>query len=321
MQNENNDGTGTGPTIVRIAYRSLAKQVPDNGPEGRYVYYWPFREAPVPGQWVIVPSSLHPENYAVVTGLGNVEDANGAPLKTIASLVPDEVVAEAQRNADADMMAWLWVAQRVAGFPAPGYPLPPDEYPYSPIPPATGTAPSAHVANEYGFVWRRVHGRAEEYGLPGEQVKRFKSISERWFMLSRSWPSETDQTSGSSNATSGTDTTDTTDSTFSWTWLLALAAVVIAVAVITALIRSIGLDIEPDPGDWWPTSSRPTSSQPSSSCYRNVNGECVPQPSASDSVHDGATAECRDGTYSFSSNRSGSCAGHGGVAAWLEDQP
>jgi Protein of unknown function (DUF3761) len=31
----------------------------------------------------------------------------------------------------------------------------------------------------------------------------------------------------------------------------------------------------------------------------------------------GATARCRDGTYSFSTHHSGTCSHHGGVAAWL----
>nr|WP_273944661.1 DUF3761 domain-containing protein [Kutzneria chonburiensis] len=31
----------------------------------------------------------------------------------------------------------------------------------------------------------------------------------------------------------------------------------------------------------------------------------------------GATAKCKDGTYSFSQHRSGTCSGHGGVAVWL----
>ncbi|MFA0805544.1 DUF3761 domain-containing protein, partial [Acinetobacter baumannii] len=30
-----------------------------------------------------------------------------------------------------------------------------------------------------------------------------------------------------------------------------------------------------------------------------------------------ATAKCRDGTWSFSLNRRGTCSGHGGVANWL----
>ena len=31
----------------------------------------------------------------------------------------------------------------------------------------------------------------------------------------------------------------------------------------------------------------------------------------------GATAQCRDGTYSFSQHRRGTCSHHGGVARWL----
>lgn len=33
---------------------------------------------------------------------------------------------------------------------------------------------------------------------------------------------------------------------------------------------------------------------------------------------DGATALCRDGTYSFSKNHKGTCSWHGGVAKWLD---
>jgi len=31
----------------------------------------------------------------------------------------------------------------------------------------------------------------------------------------------------------------------------------------------------------------------------------------------GATAQCKDGTYSFSKHRSGTCSHHGGVKTWL----
>src|SRR5438105_14972734 len=40
-------------------------------------------------------------------------------------------------------------------------------------------------------------------------------------------------------------------------------------------------------------------------------------PVASASAPPGATALCRDGTYSFSAHRSGTCSHHGGVAKWL----
>src|SRR5437867_2213486 len=35
-------------------------------------------------------------------------------------------------------------------------------------------------------------------------------------------------------------------------------------------------------------------------------------------VPPGATALCRDGTYSYSKHRSGTCSHHGGVAKWLK---
>ena len=53
--------------------------------------------------------------------------------------------------------------------------------------------------------------------------------------------------------------------------------------------------------------------------YTNTDGNEVHSPAYTDdnSVPDGATAQCVDGTYSFSQNRRGTCSHHGGVAAWL----
>ena len=51
--------------------------------------------------------------------------------------------------------------------------------------------------------------------------------------------------------------------------------------------------------------------------YINSFGEEVPRPRKSSSVPDGASARCRDGTYSFSRSRRGTCSHHGGVAEWL----
>ena len=51
--------------------------------------------------------------------------------------------------------------------------------------------------------------------------------------------------------------------------------------------------------------------------YRNVDGVCVPRPTHAAAPPPGATAECKDGTYSFSKHRSGTCSGHGGVKRWL----
>jgi len=52
--------------------------------------------------------------------------------------------------------------------------------------------------------------------------------------------------------------------------------------------------------------------------YRNCNGICVHRPvKSSGSFPQGATAQCRDGSYSFSQHRSGTCSHHGGVAKWI----
>jgi hypothetical protein len=51
--------------------------------------------------------------------------------------------------------------------------------------------------------------------------------------------------------------------------------------------------------------------------YRNVDGELVPSPVFSKTAPAGASAKCRDGSYSFSRHRQGTCSHHGGVAEWL----
>ncbi|MDI1290054.1 MAG: DUF3761 domain-containing protein [bacterium] len=48
--------------------------------------------------------------------------------------------------------------------------------------------------------------------------------------------------------------------------------------------------------------------------YQNSSGNCVNRPSSPPS---GASAKCRDGSYSYSQHRPGTCSGHGGVATWL----
>ena len=53
--------------------------------------------------------------------------------------------------------------------------------------------------------------------------------------------------------------------------------------------------------------------------YINSQGEWVPSPmrTADGKPPAGASAKCRDGTFSFSRSRSGTCSHHGGVAEWL----
>lgn len=51
--------------------------------------------------------------------------------------------------------------------------------------------------------------------------------------------------------------------------------------------------------------------------YTNSFGEKVQSPTFYNSAPAGATAECNDGTYSFSHSRRGTCSRHGGVRRWL----
>ena len=50
--------------------------------------------------------------------------------------------------------------------------------------------------------------------------------------------------------------------------------------------------------------------------YINTYGNRVQSPTFSNRRPAGATALCRDGTYSFSQSRRGTCSHHGGVAEW-----
>lgn len=52
--------------------------------------------------------------------------------------------------------------------------------------------------------------------------------------------------------------------------------------------------------------------------YKNSKGEKVQSPTKYDFAPAGATAECNDGTYSFSKSRRGTCSHHGGVKRWLK---
>ena len=51
--------------------------------------------------------------------------------------------------------------------------------------------------------------------------------------------------------------------------------------------------------------------------YTNVDGQRVARPYYSNTPPAGATAICRDGTYSDSQHRRGTCSHHGGVKVWL----
>lgn len=66
---------------------------------------------------------------------------------------------------------------------------------------------------------------------------------------------------------------------------------------------------------YYPTNSRVRPNR--ARYYTNVYGNRVQAPTSYYSRPAGATALCRDGTYSFSQNRRGTCSHHGGVARWF----
>lgn len=89
---------------------------------------------------------------------------------------------------------------------------------------------------------------------------------------------------------------------------------------------------EDDPSTGSPTAAPPSSPAPagkgrasssaggatSGDSYTNSEGVRVRRPTFSEGgPPEGATAQCRDGSYSFSRNRRGTCSHHGGVARWL----
>jgi len=66
-------------------------------------------------------------------------------------------------------------------------------------------------------------------------------------------------------------------------------------------------------------SAEPNGSFKEGSGYTNSKGNRVRSPTRTpdNQPPPGATAQCRDGTFSFSQSRRGTCSHHGGVARWL----
>lgn len=63
----------------------------------------------------------------------------------------------------------------------------------------------------------------------------------------------------------------------------------------------------------------PATSHTTGHGYVNSQGERVPSPTWTKDgrAPAGASAKCRDGSFSFSRSRRGTCSHHGGVASWL----
>ena len=86
----------------------------------------------------------------------------------------------------------------------------------------------------------------------------------------------------------------------------------IATSEVFGYVEEAHLSDEPPP-------TQGTQTQTAGRGYWNSQGEWVQSPTwtADGSAPAGATARCRDGSYSFSNTRRGTCSWHGGVASWL----
>ncbi|MFI6171472.1 DUF3761 domain-containing protein [Nocardia sp. NPDC051052] len=99
---------------------------------------------------------------------------------------------------------------------------------------------------------------------------------------------------------------------------VAPAPTTVLVPLTTVALRPPPAQVPPAPA---PLVAPPRASDPDLVCgagsYVNSSGNCVHDPVQAPSAPAGASAQCSDGTYSFSQHRSGTCSGHGGVARWL----
>jgi len=92
---------------------------------------------------------------------------------------------------------------------------------------------------------------------------------------------------------------------------------VCVVAFATVFLTSLSAQA-PQPAPPHPTQQQ--KSQPrcaDNGTYVNSKGKTVKRPENCTAAPQGATAQCRDGSYSFSQSRRGTCSHHGGVAKWL----
>jgi len=91
----------------------------------------------------------------------------------------------------------------------------------------------------------------------------------------------------------------------------------VTLAPVNAITR-VGTYVAPDPTPTpTPVSSSPTNCTNGTYVNSAGNTVCSPEPDTGGGAPAGATAQCRDGSYSFSQSRSGTCSHHGGVATWL----
>jgi hypothetical protein len=93
-----------------------------------------------------------------------------------------------------------------------------------------------------------------------------------------------------------------------------MSVVMLAAVLLTSLFAQT-----PQPSPTQPITQQ-QKSQPKctdNGTYVNSAGKTVKRPEKCSTAPRRATAQCRDGSYSFSQSRRGTCSHHGGVAKWL----
>jgi hypothetical protein len=99
-------------------------------------------------------------------------------------------------------------------------------------------------------------------------------------------------------------------------------AYVLALATVVLSQQIISQTQSPPPAQPSTASTTTGNSKPEAKCadsgtYVNSKGQTTKRPETCSGPPEGATAHCRDGTYSFSQTRRGTCSRHGGVSKWL----
>ncbi len=93
-----------------------------------------------------------------------------------------------------------------------------------------------------------------------------------------------------------------------------LSALVLAALLIPVFAQT---PQHPSPNQAAPQQQQTKTKCTNNGTYVNSKGETVKRPENCSAAPQGATAQCRDGSYSFSRSRRGTCSHHGGVAKWL----
>ena len=86
--------------------------------------------------------------------------------------------------------------------------------------------------------------------------------------------------------------------------------------VVQGIDSAVAPVVTPVKSDPQPT-AQDNSGLSNNNTYTNSADNQVHSPAYSNSIPQGASAKCRDGTYSFSQSRRGTCSHHGGVGEWL----